>query len=227
MSSSAAPTRNSTCCGPRAAAPLRPEAADRADDADSRRARRRAEDVEIAEQRHRHQRAARRDVRQADEHLRRADVEVLGAAHRPEAVGDRRAAGRRSPPARCIPWRPRSAWRGRLLRDFHGEAAAESADENWARMFQQKGEPQTISEEVADSLTRTSRPGAEPDSPAQAAGADRAGASGAEASRKIAEGAVKLDGETVTKHYRSTLPSLPARIAVRLGKRRQESPSSL
>jgi tyrosyl-tRNA synthetase len=43
-------------------------------------------------------------------------------------------------------------------------------------------------------------------------------ASGAEASRKIAEKAVKLDGETATNAL-LPLEKLPARIVVRLGKR--------
>jgi tyrosyl-tRNA synthetase len=43
-------------------------------------------------------------------------------------------------------------------------------------------------------------------------------ASGAEASRKIAEKAVKLDGETATNAV-IPLEKLPARITVRLGKR--------
>jgi tyrosyl-tRNA synthetase len=43
-------------------------------------------------------------------------------------------------------------------------------------------------------------------------------ASGAEASRKIAENAVKLDGEPASNAL-ILLPSLPARLAVRLGKR--------
>jgi tyrosyl-tRNA synthetase len=100
---------------------------------------------------------------------------------------------------------------------FHGEAAAGSAAENWSRMFQQK--------ETAEDLEEV-----------EVAYADVAGtaqnqirlpklllqlllaASGAEANRKITEGAVKLDGETVTSAVVS-LPALPARIAVRLGKR--------
>jgi tyrosyl-tRNA synthetase len=43
-------------------------------------------------------------------------------------------------------------------------------------------------------------------------------ASGTEATRKIAEKAVKLDGETVEGNMVS-VSSLPARIVVRLGKR--------
>jgi tyrosyl-tRNA synthetase len=43
-------------------------------------------------------------------------------------------------------------------------------------------------------------------------------ASGAEANRKIAEKAVKLDGETA-EGLVVTLAALPARVVVRLGKR--------
>ena len=43
-------------------------------------------------------------------------------------------------------------------------------------------------------------------------------ASGAEASRKLAEKAVKIDSETITNPT-LTLDSLPARLVVRLGKR--------
>jgi tyrosyl-tRNA synthetase len=46
--------------------------------------------------------------------------------------------------------------------------------------------------------------------------------SGAEASRKIAENAVKLDGETANNAL-IPLDALPARIVVRLGKRAKEA----
>lgn len=101
---------------------------------------------------------------------------------------------------------------------FHGEAAAQNADENWARMFQQKGESEDL-EEVAVAF-------------ADVAGAEGAlqirlpkllvqmglAASGAEANRKIAEKAVKVDGE-VAGGVLVTLAALPARLVVRLGKR--------
>ncbi len=100
---------------------------------------------------------------------------------------------------------------------FHGEAAAASADENWARMFQQK--------EAAEDLEDVAVPFAE------VAGSEanqvrlpkllvRLGlaASGTEANRKIAEKAVKLDGETTTNNL-FQLAALPARMVVRLGKR--------
>jgi len=100
---------------------------------------------------------------------------------------------------------------------FHGEAAAASADENWARMFQQK--------EAAEDLEEVAVPIAD------VAGSEAhqvrlpkllvhlgLAASGAEANRKIAERAVKLDGETATSNL-VQLAALPARVVVRLGKR--------
>ena len=100
---------------------------------------------------------------------------------------------------------------------FHGEEEAVRADENWARMFQQK--------EVAEDLEEVT-----------VAYADVAGpepkqirlpkllvhlglaASGAEATRKIAEKAVKLDGEAALGTM-VALGALPGRLVVRLGKR--------
>ena len=104
-----------------------------------------------------------------------------------------------------------------VVAGFHGEAAACNAGENWARMFQQK--------ETAEDLEEVAIPSAD------VAGTEAnqirlpkllvalgLAASGAEANRKIAEKAVKLDGETVTGNVAS-VNSLPARLVVRLGKR--------
>ncbi len=92
-----------------------------------------------------------------------------------------------------------------------------SADENWARMFQQK--------ETAENLEEVSV------AYADVAGPERIqirlpkllvqmglAASNAEANRKIAEKAVKLDGETA-ENVLISLDALPAQISVRLGKR--------
>ena len=100
---------------------------------------------------------------------------------------------------------------------FHGEAAALSADENWARMFQQKGESEDL-EEVAVAYADVAGP--EPNQIRLPKLLVQMGlaASGAEANRKIAENAVKLDGETAENALVS-LNSLPAQISVRLGKR--------
>jgi tyrosyl-tRNA synthetase len=100
---------------------------------------------------------------------------------------------------------------------FHGEAAATSADENWAKMFQQK--------EVAEDLEKVAVPfadvaGPEPNQIRLPKLLVRIGlaSSGAEANRKIAEKAVKLDGEAA-ENVLISLAALPARLVVRLGKR--------
>jgi len=104
---------------------------------------------------------------------------------------------------------------------FHGEAAAMAADENWARMFQQK--------ETAEDLEEVTCAYADLVGPSGAPGALQIrlpkllinlglAASGAEASRKIAEMAVKLDGETA-RNPLIPLAALPTRIVVRLGKK--------
>jgi tyrosyl-tRNA synthetase len=101
---------------------------------------------------------------------------------------------------------------------FHGEAAAATADENWARMFQQK--------ETAEDLEEITIPYADVAGPE---GSKQIrlpkllvhmglAASGAEANRKIAEKAVKIDGE-VAESVLIPVSALPARIVVRLGKR--------
>jgi tyrosyl-tRNA synthetase len=101
---------------------------------------------------------------------------------------------------------------------FHGEAAAQAADENWARMFQQKTASEDL-EEVHIAFADVEGP-AEilqirlPKLLIQLGLA----VSGAEASRKIAEKAVKLDGE-VAANSLVPIDFLPAKFVVRLGKR--------
>ncbi len=100
---------------------------------------------------------------------------------------------------------------------FHGEAAAESADENWARMFQQKGESEDLEEAT---LAFADVAGAEPNQirlPKLLVAMGLA-ASGAEANRKIAEKAVKVDGEVAGGAVIS-VGAMPTRLTVRLGKR--------
>jgi len=104
-----------------------------------------------------------------------------------------------------------------ITADFHGAEAAQSADENWAKMFQQKETAEDL-EEVSIALADVA--GAEPKQirlPKLLAQMGLA-SSGAEANRKIAEKAVKLDGEVVTT---TVIPvsDIPTRIVVRLGKR--------
>jgi tyrosyl-tRNA synthetase len=100
---------------------------------------------------------------------------------------------------------------------FHGEEAAQSADENWAKMFQQKETAEDL-EEVA--VTYANVAGSEPNQirlPKLLVAIGLA-ASNAEANRKIAENAVKLDGEPAAGNLIS-VAALPARIVVLLGKR--------
>jgi len=103
---------------------------------------------------------------------------------------------------------------------FHGEAAGTHAAENWARMFQQKAESEDLEEvhvAYADVAGPAGNSGLQIRVPKLLVQLGLA-ASGAEANRKIAEHAVKLDGEVVTNPVVPIL-SLPARVVVRLGKR--------
>jgi len=99
---------------------------------------------------------------------------------------------------------------------FHSHTEAQGADENWARMFQQKETAEDL-EEVAVAFTVVTDPQGFLQIPKLLVQMGLA-ASNTEANRKIAEKAVKLDGE-VFGGLRVKLPKLPARIVVRLGKR--------
>jgi tyrosyl-tRNA synthetase len=107
---------------------------------------------------------------------------------------------------------------------FHGEDAAVSADENWAKMFQQKGESEdleeveVIYEDMAGPSTRKS-----PEEPLEIRLPKLLvkiglAASGAEANRKIVEGAVRINGNVICSPL-FLIEKLPARVPVRLGKR--------
>ncbi|HET7346389.1 MAG TPA: tyrosine--tRNA ligase [Acidobacteriaceae bacterium] len=106
-----------------------------------------------------------------------------------------------------------------IVAGFHAAEAAQAADENWARQFQQKSDDVEGLEEVRVPFAEV------------AASADgrqvrmakllmRAGlaASGAEATRKLAEGAVRVGGETVSSPT-ILVRDAAARLAVRVGKR--------
>ena len=104
---------------------------------------------------------------------------------------------------------------------FHGEGAAQHADENWARMFQQKEVAEDLEEvhiAYADLVSPSCPPGELQIRLPKLLIQTGLAASGAEASRKIAEKALKIDGEVVT-NAAITLDTLPARLTVRLGKR--------
>jgi tyrosyl-tRNA synthetase len=104
-----------------------------------------------------------------------------------------------------------------IVTGFHGEAAAASADENWARMFQQKEAAEDL-EEVAVAYAEVAGPEPNQVRLPKLLVALGLATSGAEANRKIAERAVRVDGE-VSENMTFTLASLPARLVIRLGRR--------
>jgi tyrosyl-tRNA synthetase len=104
-----------------------------------------------------------------------------------------------------------------IVAGFHGEEAARVADENWAKMFQQNETAENL-EEVAISFADVAGPEPLQIRLPRLLVAMGLAASGAEANRKIAEKAVKLDGETAEGALVS-LAGLPTRVVVRLGKR--------
>jgi tyrosyl-tRNA synthetase len=99
---------------------------------------------------------------------------------------------------------------------FHGEDEAVRADENWARMFQQKEVAEDLEEVAVAFATVTDAQGflMIPRLLVQVGLA----ASNSEANRKIAEKAVKVNGD-VYGALRVKLDQYPARVVVRLGKR--------
>jgi tyrosyl-tRNA synthetase len=104
---------------------------------------------------------------------------------------------------------------------FHGEQAAKSADENWSLMFQQKAESEDLEEvhiAYADLVGPSGPPGALQIRLPKLLVQMGLAASGAEASRKIAEKAVKLNG-AVAGNSVVPIDFLPVRLVVRLGKR--------
>ncbi len=104
---------------------------------------------------------------------------------------------------------------------FHGDAAAKHTDENWARMFQQKETVEDLEEvhiAYADLVTPSCPPGELQIRTAKLLLQLGLVASGTEANRKIAEKAVKIDGEVVI-NAAITLDMLPTRLVARLGKR--------
>jgi tyrosyl-tRNA synthetase len=108
-----------------------------------------------------------------------------------------------------------------IVADFHSAEEAKKADENWARMFQQKavGEDlEEVSVAYADLVGPSGLPGELAIRLPKLLVQLGLAPSSAEAGRKIAEKAVKLDGDVATNAV-VRLEKLPARMVVRLGKR--------
>jgi tyrosyl-tRNA synthetase len=119
----------------------------------------------------------------------------------------------------------------RIVQDFHSEQAARDADANWARQFQKDEVPENV-ERVVMSFSEVSWTLASETGQAVTQGSAnpsgvrldkvliRCGlaSSGAEATRKIKEGAVRVDGK-VQNTTRISVSSLPAELFLRLGKK--------
>ena len=108
-----------------------------------------------------------------------------------------------------------------IVADFHSPEEATRADENWSRMFQQRAVAEDLEEvpvTYADVVGNSSVPGELSIRLPKLLVHLGLAASGAEASRKLTEKAVKLDGETATNAI-IPIEKLPARLTVRLGKR--------
>ncbi len=112
-----------------------------------------------------------------------------------------------------------------IVAGFHGGGSAHAAAESWSQQFQQRSDQVEGLEEVELTLADLLAPS----SPVGPAGQAQIrvprllvktglAASGAEASRKLAEKAVRVDGEPVAASTIS-LEKLPARLTVRVGKR--------
>jgi tyrosyl-tRNA synthetase len=103
-----------------------------------------------------------------------------------------------------------------IVSGFHGEDAAVSADENWARMFQQK----ETAEDLEVIRVNASHFWISSDMRGRVAKlVTLAGlaSSVAEADRKLKEGAVKINGEVVTQTH-IVIPS-GSKVTIRVGKR--------
>jgi tyrosyl-tRNA synthetase len=119
----------------------------------------------------------------------------------------------------------------RIVQDFHGEQAAQEADANWAKQFQKDEVPENV-ERVEMSISEVGwTMASEMGGPTNQGAANPPGvrldkvlvkcglaSSGAEAARKIKEGAVRVGGNVETS-TRISVQSLPAELTLRLGKR--------
>jgi len=106
-----------------------------------------------------------------------------------------------------------------LTADFHSEELANRARENWSKQFQHGGVSDDIEEIAIDhaSIAPEGATGLVIRVPRLLVQLGLC-PSNAEAMRKLAESAVKIEGE-VHKDASLTLPALPATLTVRLGKK--------
>src|SRR5258708_7365782 len=119
----------------------------------------------------------------------------------------------------------------RIVQDFHSEQAAKDAEENWSKQFQKDEVPENVERVVMSFSEVSGTIASETGYPVTEGSASPPGvrldkvlvrcglaSSGAEATRKIKEGAVRVEGNVLTT-TRISVPSLPAELTLRLGKR--------
>jgi tyrosyl-tRNA synthetase len=121
------------------------------------------------------------------------------------------------------PMEAKKALARRIVQDFHGEQAAKTADENWAKQFQKDEVPADV-ERVVMSISEVGWKAESANLNFDGIRLDKVllkcglASSGAEATRKIKEGAVRV-GENVTTVTKILVQRLPAELPLRLGKR--------
>jgi len=104
-----------------------------------------------------------------------------------------------------------------ITADFHSAAEADAAAENWAQQFQQRGVANDL-EEVTVEYSAVAGADANTVRMAKLLAQTGLAASASEATRKLAEGAVRV-GTDVHRDAMLVLESQPAKLTVRLGKR--------
>ena len=186
--------------GARGPARLRSGAAGGAHDAAARGARWRAEDVEVLGQLRRADRAGRGDVRQAHVAPRRAHREVRAAVHRPWARATTPAWSPGLPTGRSIPTPRSGAWRARSSSCTTAQGRGRRAEAAFDRVHKQRELPDDVPEVAVPAIRNARRRGrlVMP----LCAGAPRGPrhrGSRSEASRKLAAGAVRMNGERETR----------------------------
>ncbi|MGI8770628.1 MAG: tyrosine--tRNA ligase [Acidobacteriaceae bacterium] len=105
-----------------------------------------------------------------------------------------------------------------IVADFHGQEVALRADEGWGRQFQRDEMPEDVEEVEIAAIElgwSAEQPSVRADKLLVRMGlADSA----SDASRKVKQGAVRVDGELLAGTH-VLVPSLPVRLVVRAGKR--------
>jgi tyrosyl-tRNA synthetase len=128
----------------------------------------------------------------------------------------------------------------RIVQDFHGEQAAKTADENWAKQFQKRGVPENlITVPVAYVNVNTAEVTTPelyepiPDREVLKLAGDRVrwirldkllyeaklASSKSEATRKIKEGAVKIGEKAIAAKVTSLVLEVPSEVVVTLGRK--------